>query len=72
MQCSINYSHHAVYYIPSTYLFYNWKFVLFDQCGLVEKQLIHQEPEKCLCPFPWLSFVGLCHAVVLWETIRDL
>ena len=27
---SINYSHHAVNYIPMTYLFYNWKSVPFD------------------------------------------
>ena len=26
---NVNYSHHA-YYIPSTYLFYNWKFVSFQ------------------------------------------
>ena len=26
----INYSHHAVHYIPVTYLFNNWKFVPFD------------------------------------------
>ena len=26
----INYSHHAVHYIPRTCLFYNWKFVPFD------------------------------------------
>ena len=31
MQYSIiNYSHHAIRYIPRTYLFYNWKFVPFD------------------------------------------
>ena len=29
MYCSIiNYSHHAIYHIPMTYLFYNWKCVL--------------------------------------------
>lgn len=26
----INYSHHAVRYIPRTRLFYKWKFVTFD------------------------------------------
>ena len=30
MQYSINYSHHTVHYIPKTYIFCNWKFVLFD------------------------------------------
>lgn len=25
----INYSPHAVHYIPMTYLFYNWKFIIF-------------------------------------------
>ena len=31
MQHSItNHSHHAVYYLPMTYLFYNWNFVPFD------------------------------------------
>lgn len=27
----INYSHHAVHYIPMTYSFYNWKFAPFVQ-----------------------------------------
>ena len=27
---TVNCSHHAVYYIPLTYLFYNWKFIPFD------------------------------------------
>ena len=27
---SIDYIYHNVHYIPSTYLFYNWKFVSFD------------------------------------------
>lgn len=26
----VNYSHHALYYITMTYLFYNWKFAPFD------------------------------------------
>ena len=26
----INYSHHAIHYIPMTYFFYNWKPVPFD------------------------------------------
>ena len=31
MQCNIiNYGHHAVYYIPMTCLFYNWKFAPLD------------------------------------------
>ena len=31
MQYSIvTYSHHAIHYVPRTYLFYNWEFVRFD------------------------------------------
>ena len=30
----INYGHHAVHYIPMTYLFYNWKFILFNSFHL--------------------------------------
>ena len=30
----ISYSHHAVHYIPMTYLFYNWKFMLFNSFQL--------------------------------------
>ena len=26
----VNYGHHFVYYFPSTYLSYNWKFVIFE------------------------------------------
>ena len=32
---SLNYSNHAVYYINSNYLFYNWKFVPFDHLHLI-------------------------------------
>ena len=32
---SVNYSNHAVYYINSNYLFYNWKFVPFDHLHLI-------------------------------------
>ena len=30
----INYSHHAVHYMPGIYLFYSWKFVPFDNLHL--------------------------------------
>ena len=36
----INYSHHAVHYIPMIYLFYNWKFISFDPLHLFCLSLI--------------------------------
>ena len=49
----VDYIHHAVYYIPTTYLFYNWKFVPLDSLHFTHRSKssqsgIHEQAQGCL------------------------
>ena len=68
MQYSLmNYSCHAVHYIPRTYLFYNWKFIPFDPlhpfCPPPPPTSGNYQAVLCICEVRRLLCVCLCVCV---------
>lgn len=46
---NVNYSHHAVYYIPSTYLSYNWQVVPFNNLPVIPPPLDYYRSDSFFC-----------------------
>ena len=66
----IDYRHHAVHYIPMTYLFYNWKLVCFDPlCQFHPLPIplpLWQTPFCSL--YLWFLFCFVCSFVVFLDS----